>query len=329
MLAADAAAQAGREADELVPAVEIPADELGEIMRSRNETVSALRRHQGELARTMARLEEVLNDLQRKNHLLEAARRNLADADRLASLGMMSAGIAHELNTPLSVIKGLVEKLNASGASSLSDGEARLMLRVVQRLEGLSESLLDFARARPAAAEPAALRGLIEEAWTLVALDRGARRVRLRNLVGEDVIVPCDADRIVQVFVNLLRNAVDALDEGGGGEIEVESQPRERDGRRWMSVTVADSGPGISPEVIEQLFEPFVSTRLDASGTGLGLAVANGIVGEHGGVLLARNRVDGRGAVFEMVLPMNPGVPTGAGVDLGEGVGGGSGKVGG
>ena len=94
LLAADAAVQAGRGRDELVPSGEIPADELGEIMRSRNETVSALRRHQGELARTMARLEEVLNDLQRKNHLLEAARRNLADADRLASLGMMSAGMA-------------------------------------------------------------------------------------------------------------------------------------------------------------------------------------------------------------------------------------------
>jgi len=334
LLAADAAVQAGRERDELVPAGEIPADELGEIMRSRNETVSALRRHQSELARTMARLEAVLNDLQRKNHLLEAARRNLADADRLASLGMMSAGIAHELNTPLSVIKGLVEKLNESGAASLTEGEGRLMLRVVHRLEGLSESLLDFARARPAEAEPAALRGLIDEAWTLVAIDRGAQGVRFFNRVGGDVIVPCEPDRIVQVLVNLLRNGVDALDDREGqGEIVVESQPRERDGRRWVSVTISDSGPGIAPEVIEHLFEPFVSTRLDASGTGLGLAVANGIVGEHGGVLLARNRVDGRGAVFEMVLPMDPGGDEvgaegdGAGVEGRSGIGDAGGEV--
>src|SRR6185295_16281744 len=114
MLEADAAVQEGATEDELIPETAIPADELGEIMRSRNRTIVALRRHESALAEALAELGRVAGDLKRKNHLLEMAQRNLADADRLASLGMMSAGIAHELNTPLAVVKGLAEKLNSA-----------------------------------------------------------------------------------------------------------------------------------------------------------------------------------------------------------------------
>src|SRR6185436_11426017 len=142
----------------------IPADELGEIMRSRNRTVTALRAHEAALAEALAELERVATDLKRKNHLLEAARRNLADADRLASLGMMSAGIAHELNTPLAVVKGLADKLNHSAEKRLDPAEAALMVRVVGRLERLGDSLLDFARARPPQTSPVELRAIVDEA---------------------------------------------------------------------------------------------------------------------------------------------------------------------
>src|SRR5207253_2448904 len=140
----------------------------------------AVRRHEADLADALMRLEEVATDLKRKNHLLETAKRNMADTDRLASLGLMSAGIAHELNTPLAVPKGLVEKLDrgmgANGVAGppISPAEAALMLRVVGRLERLSDSLLDFARARAASSASTALRPLVDEAWTLVRLDRAA-----------------------------------------------------------------------------------------------------------------------------------------------------------
>ncbi len=336
ILRADRAIQEGRADEALVPEGVMPADELGEIMRSRNRSILALRAHERDLAKALADLASAAADLKRKNHLLETARRNLADAGRLASLGMMSAGLAHEINTPLAVAKGLIEKMNASPDKRLSESEAALLLRVAGRLERLSESLLDFARVRPPVTRPAPVAALLDEAWELVRLDRQARRVELVRRVPGDVVIECDPDRMVQVLVNLLRNAVDAIDSprrgggggggSGGGDAEREQTPppaplsssshagprgtitvdaaaARREGRGWVTLTIADDGPGIDPEILSRLFEPFASTRLDSHGTGLGLAVSEGIVREHGGVLLARNRADGRGSVFEIVLP--------------------------
>lgn len=307
MLAADRAVQDGRTREEIIEESAIPADELGQIMTSRNDSVIKLRRQEAALNDALARLEMVANDLKRKNHLLEAARRNLADADRLASLGMMSAGIAHELNTPLAVLKGLVEKINRDPARGVEPTQAALMLRVVSRLEGLGESLLDFARVRPPRTREAVLRSIVQEALTLVRLDRESGGVELRNAVSEGVTGSCDPDRMVQVFVNLVRNAVQAASRAGdgrGGVVEITAEVTLREGRPWVSVRVADNGSGIDAAILPRLFEPFASTRLDSHGTGLGLAVAEGIVREHGGVLLARNRTDGPGAVFEVMLPV-------------------------
>lgn len=305
MLAADRAVQESRPDEELIPQALIPGDELGEIMRSRNDAIARLRKQEAALAQALSQLEAVATDLRRKNHLLETARRNLTDADRLASLGMMSAGISHELNTPLAVLKGLTEKLHASPTHSVPAPEAALMLRVVGRLERLGESLLDFARARPAAARTVRVRTIIDEAITLVRLDREGAGIVLVNDIDDGVLAHCDADRMVQVFVNLIRNAVDAIRGGArrSGSVAVSAIPSQRDGRPWVSILVTDDGPGIDASVLPRLFEPFVSTRLDSRGTGLGLAVAEGIVREHGGVLLARNRTDHTGAIFEVLLP--------------------------
>ncbi len=326
MLDADRALREGRINAELIAEAAIPSDELGEIMRSRNESVIALRTQEAQLARALSQLEEVANDLKRKNHLLETARRNLADADRLASLGMMSAGVAHELNTPLTVLKGLVERLNRDPGAGLDPASAALMLRVVERLERLGDSLLDFARARQPRTRKTFLREVVEEAITLVRLDAGvsggaggglgsggAERVRFENQIPAELAVECDADRMVQVFVNLVRNACNALTEHlsfgpGAPTITVLASTSCREGRDWVAVSVRDNGPGIDPSVLPKLFEPFASTRLDSRGTGLGLAVAEGIVREHGGVILARNLPSSRensagGAEFEVMLP--------------------------
>ncbi|MDX2147249.1 MAG: HAMP domain-containing sensor histidine kinase [Planctomycetota bacterium] len=313
LLDADLAVREGDQSRELIPASAIPADELGEIMQSRNESVLALRRHESDLRVAMGELERVANDLKRKNHLLEAAKRNLAEADRLASLGIMSAGIAHELNTPLSVLKGLVEQIHADPSRGVDESTAALMLRVVGRLERLSESLLDFARVRPPISRPTEISLVVAEAVTLVRLDRaiaGSQRAVVTNRVPPGLVIEADADRLVQVLVNLIRNSIQASMQGGrgrderrSGEIVVAAERSRRGGQDWVTLTVSDDGPGIHPDILPRLFEPFVSTKLDSQGTGLGLAVADGIVREHGGILLARNKPDRQGAVFEIVLP--------------------------
>lgn len=302
MLDADRAAREERRESELIESAFIPSDELGEIMSSRNATILRLRAQGRELAEALSRLEVVANDLKSKNHLLETAKRNLADADRLASLGMMSAGIAHELNTPLSVLKGLTTRLHAN-AGVCDPEQAALMRRVVMRIERLSESLLDFARARTTRMEEHALAAIVKEAVTLVALDREAAGVLIEPLVSESIVIECDSDRLLQVFVNLIRNGADAA-KVAKGRVQIQAEQYVRDERSWVSVRIQDDGPGIDPSILPHLFEPFVSTRLDARGTGLGLAVAEGIVKDHGGLILARNRPDASGAEFEVILPV-------------------------
>jgi signal transduction histidine kinase len=311
VLDADRAVQDGNKDEELIPESVIPADELGEIMRSRNRSILTIRKHEQALAEALAEVERIATDLKRKNHLLEAARRNLADADRLASLGMMSAGIAHELNTPLAVVKGLAEKIHHDPQKRLSPAEAALMVRVVHRLERLGDSLLDFARVRAPQTNPVQVRGLVEEAITLVRLDREAADVEVAADISQDLVLECDGDRMMQVLVNLIRNSVDAVrlqaaagsSLAGRGRIQIAAETAEREGHDWISISVSDNGPGIHPDVLARLFEPFVSTRLDSHGTGLGLAVAEGIVREHGGLILAKNNVDRPGATFEIMLP--------------------------
>lgn len=284
MLEADEATQRDDRVHELIHEEMILDDEIGQIMRSRNLTVAQLRKQEDDLASALQRLEE---------------------QDRLVSLGLLSTSVAHELNTPLAVLQGSVEKLLETSRDSQTLERLGRMLRVTQRLRKISEGLVDFARVRKHENEAVSLRPLIDESWQLVAIDEKASAVTFRNLVREADMVTGNADRLVQVFVNLVRNALNAVD--AGGEIVVQSKYLQRSGQNWISCTVLDNGPGIPHHVLPNLFEAFVSTRLDARGTGLGLTVAEGIVTQHGGIISASNRPEG-GASLEVLLPAAPAV---------------------
>jgi len=280
LLDADNAAQAGDRARELIPEPAILRDEIGQIMRSRNAAISSLRHHEDELATALQRLEE---------------------QDRLVSLGILSASVAHELNTPLAVLNGSIEKLIETSRDPQTLDRLNRMQRVAQRLHRISESLVDFARTRKRYMEPTAIRPLIEEAWGLVAIDERAAGLEFRNLVSADDRVIGNSDRLVQVFVNLLRNAVNAI-EAPFGQIEAASRHQNHLGSPGISITIDDNGAGIPPDVLPDIFEAFVTSRLDARGTGLGLTVAEGIITQHGGTIAASNRADG-GARLEVWLP--------------------------
>ncbi len=279
MLEADQATQHGDRDRELISEAFIPADEIGHIMRSRNATVMELRKREEDL---------------------EEALRKLEAQDRLVSLGLLSASVAHELNTPLSVLQGSIEKLTETTVDGATLERLARMLRVTQRIRRISESLVDFSRVRKQHMEPVPLRHLIDEAWALVAIDKKAAAARFVNRVHAGDVVTGNSDRLVQVFVNLLRNALYAIP--ASGDINVVSRRLNRNSQPWISIAVEDNGPGIAPDVLPDIFEAFVSTRLDAKGTGLGLTVAEGIIHQHGGTIAASNRSEG-GACLEVTLP--------------------------
>ena len=279
MLTADQATQHGDRDHELVDDALIPGDEIGQIMRSRNATIVELRKREDEL---------------------EEALRKLEAQDRLVSLGLLSASVAHELNTPLTVLQGSVEKLTETSQDAATLERLARMLRVTQRIRKISESLVDFSRVRKQHFEPVHLRHLIDDAWSLVAIDEKAAQANFTNNVAPDSIVTGNSDRLIQVFVNLLRNALYAI--RPSGKITAQSKRINRNGQTWIAVTVEDNGPGIPPDVLPDIFDAFVSSRLDAKGTGLGLTVAEGIVHQHGGTIAASNRAEG-GACLEVALP--------------------------
>src|SRR5580698_3110809 len=279
MLEADQATQHGDRDRELIGDAFIPADEIGQIMRSRNATVIELRKREEDL---------------------EEALRKLEAQDRLVSLGLLSASVAHELNTPLTVLQGSIEKLTENTDDSATLERLARMLRVTQRIRRISETLVDFSRVRKQHMEPVPLRHLIDEAWSLVAIDKKAAASRFANRVSAEDVVYGNSDRLVQVFVNLLRNALYAIP--SSGEIAVHAKHLNRNAQPWISIAVEDNGPGIAADVLPDIFEAFVSTRLDAKGTGLGLTVAEGIIHQHGGTITASNRAEG-GACLEVTLP--------------------------
>ena len=296
LLEADEASRRGDTERELIGENLIQGDELGQLMASRNATLRKLRQHEQDLEKALVQLEQVANDLRRKNYLLETAKRNIADQDRLASLGLLSASVAHELNTPLAVLRGSIEKLIETVENGTTHERLARMLRVTQRLQKLSESLLDFARVRKQDMETVALPPLIQEAWSLVAIDEKAASVRFVNETAEADRVLGNSDRLMQLFVNVLRNALHAVQPGG------RIQVRSRREAAAVMVSVEDDGPGIPPDVLPEIFEAFVTTRLDARGTGLGLTVAEGIAHQHDGSITAANRPEG-GACLEVRLP--------------------------
>jgi C4-dicarboxylate-specific signal transduction histidine kinase len=309
ILLADEALQADNKKSELIDETLISNDELGQITLSRNATVKRLRMREDELKNALSQVEEATSDLKRKNHLLETAQSNLATQDRLISIGMMSAGVAHEINTPLAVLHGSIEKMLETCTDTESEGRLRRMLRVTERLRGISESLTDFARARTQTMEAVPLKPILDEAWALVGIEAKGVHLEFVNQVKNQDIVVGNSGRLLQVFVNLLKNGVYAIQDNNKSGVKVKgllgvrTDYLSQDRQLWIRVIIEDNGSGIPSEVLPHIFEPFVTSRLDANGTGLGLAVTAGIIDQHGGLIVANNRPEG-GAKFEITLPV-------------------------
>jgi two-component system sensor histidine kinase PilS (NtrC family) len=226
---------------------------------------------------------------------------------RLADLGTVAAGLAHEVRNPLASISGCVELLK--GAQGLSAEDQRVMgivLRETGRLDALLSRFLEFTRPRPPERVPTDVAVVAGETLDVFAADPVAAGLRLDRALAS-ARVPCDPDQVRQLLWNLLANAAQAIREGGkGGAVTVSCEPAPGGG---AVLAVSDDGPGIPPAAAARIFTPFFTTK--PSGTGLGLAVVHRIVDAHGGVI-AVDSVPGQGARFTVRLPAVS--PDGAGV---------------
>lgn len=224
----------------------------------------------------------------------------LKEKDRLAALGVLAAGVAHEVNTPLTGISSYAQLLLAE--TEASDPRRELLEKVERqtfRASRIVSSLLEFARKPGRERRQLAVGRLIAETADLLKERMSGRKVRFELLVPEDdPLVLGSEGELQQVFTNLMLNAIDALAASDGGRLTVRVEPR--DGR--VAVAVEDDGPGVPAELLENIFRPFFTTKRGSGGTGLGLSISYNIVEQHGGRLTVENRPEG-GCRFLVDLP--------------------------
>ena len=277
-------------------------DELGALAHSFNHMTAELQDAREEITSWAHTLEQRVDA---KTRELERARRSLAATETMASLGKISAAVAHEVNNPLFGILtyarlALRDNENTPGQEKTVE-RLRVIERESRRCGDIIRNLLNFARPRQPSRQPTDLASLASHALALLKHPFELQNVAVEQSFPPDLpAVRCDPAQIQQVFVALLVNAGEAM-RGGEGSIHMAAEHRGDE----VDIRIADTGPGIPGSVLPHIFEPFYTTKAETQGTGLGLAVARSIVEQHGGSLSAANRAQG-GAEFLIRLPVAP-----------------------
>src|SRR5215471_649358 len=266
-----------------------------------------------ESRRLTQRYQDTAETLAETNRRLEQAQAEARRSERLAALGQLSAGLAHEIRNPLGVIKGSAEMLTQKLEDShpLATELAGYISTETNRLSALVTRFLDFARPLHADLVPSDISAVLDRALNDVAqLWKGAA-VRVEKDYSPNLpLVPLDEGLCEQAFINIVQNAYDAMGAQGGGVLSVKMATARRNTRDrrdvdGVEISIADSGPGIPPELREQMFNPFVTTK--KSGVGLGLSIVSKIVdGHHGSIQIEdppANAPEKRGACFVIFFP--------------------------
>jgi two-component system NtrC family sensor kinase len=261
---------------------------LSRIQSALNRMAEALRREQ---ALTRSQLEE----LQQANSRLSRAHTELVSAERLATVGKLAAGVAHEVGNPLAGILGYLSLARMRATTPELKEYLERIDHEVHRIDGIVRGLLDLGRPRPTALAPVDVSQVAETCVRLVRAGPELSGVKVDFALEPGLLARADAGPLSQIVINLLLNAAQAM--GGTGSVVVSA--RRVDGE--VRLTVEDTGPGIPPEVMPRLFEPFFTTK-EGKGTGLGLAVSLHLAQSMGGRLTAEN-VSGGGARFTLHLP--------------------------
>lgn len=272
----------------------VTAGDLAELMAAFNEVTSRLQGTHETLQREVARLREELR----------AANEQLQRTRRLAALGEMAAGIAHEVRNPLGSIRLYARMLEQDLGDRPEERQiAGKIAAAVGGLDAVVSDVLVFSRelrVRPESCDPAELlTRALEASWSLEAAEAGIRVVRRHDGAGAAL---CDPGLMHQALVNVIRNALEAMGDSApprtGHELRLECGIVEHE----FAFRIADTGPGVDDDVVDRMFNPFFTTR--PTGTGLGLAIVHRIVDAHGGRIVVSEKGEGCGTVFELLLPM-------------------------
>ncbi|HLO24528.1 MAG TPA: ATP-binding protein [Geobacteraceae bacterium] len=293
-------------------------DEIGDLAGEFNEMTRTLIQREDEIRELNRGLEQKVRErtaeLEEKNLLLLKTREELLRAEKLAAVGELAAGVAHEINNPMAIIRGNAELLQmATSPDDPGREEIEIITRQVGRVERIVANLLKFARQGQKQPGKADINGILDEVLGQVGHQVPLTGIAIRKSFAPELpLLDADADQLRQVFTNLVLNAVQAMPDGGTLTVgtnlmrNAESGIRngEKDDGDFIEISVEDTGCGIAPENLEQIFNPFFTTR--SGGTGLGLSVSYGIARDHGGTIEVESQ-PGTGAAFRVILPLPAG----------------------
>ena len=275
-------------------------DEVGDLADAFNQMTRALTRQEAEIGLLHRGLEikvqERTAQLSEKNRQLLQTQAELARAEKLADLGIVAAGVAHEINTPLAIIRGNTEVLEMClPPEHANREEVEIISRQTERMAKIVGNLLSFARQKSLNQRQFRVHEVLEEILSQIGHQVKMDAIRVLRQYAQDLAtVRGDADQLRQVFVNLIQNAVQAMPQGGTLSLAT------RVAGKGCVVEIADTGKGIAPEHLEKIFTPFFTTR--DNGSGLGLSVSYGIVKDHGGDIEVES-APGLGTRFRILLP--------------------------
>jgi signal transduction histidine kinase len=285
-------ATAGVASGDLTPlAVPRGPGEISELAEAFNSMIAALQASRAETAAHIRSLQET-------NRALQQARDEVIRTEKMASVGHLAAGMAHEIGNPLSAAIGYLNLLSSEPVAPAQRDLVERTLQEAGRIDRLVRDLLDYAAPVRAADEPFDPLAAVRETYLLLANQGAMEGAELLDRAPPTLgLVHMDRSRFMQVCVNLLLNARDAMP--GGGEIALDAH---RQGEELL-VTIADTGHGIPPEQLPRIFEPFFTTKDPGKSRGLGLAVCQRLVSEAGGQIAVQS-IPGQGSCFTLRLPL-------------------------
>ncbi len=252
----------------------------------------------GNLIRTFNKMVDAIDDRDRK--IREQTQKQMAQSEKLASLGRLASGIAHEVNNPLTGILTYSSLLKEDLNNTEYAEDLDVIISETLRCRKIVRGILDFARETKLEKQAVQINHVVIEALSILEKHVAFQNIKIVKNLGESIpITSIDVNQMKQVLNNLCVNAADAMPHGG--VLTITTFHNKERGKIVMQVT--DTGTGISETIIEKIFDPFFTTKETGKGTGLGLAVIYGIVERHGGFINVRSKV-GEGSTFTIELPV-------------------------